>query len=110
MLFRSIFKKALEPHLTQDILYRKKQGFSIPLAAWLRGPLAESMRRAVLNPALLDTGIFDPAFLKRMVDEHQSGSKDHSTTLWSVLMFDAFLRKNGAAGASAAAPAVAVAA
>ena len=91
-----IFKKALEPYLSQDILYRKKQGFSIPLAAWLRGPLREAMRRAVLNPALLDTGIFNANYLKQIVDEHQAGTKDHAVTLWSVLMFDAFLRKNGA--------------
>ncbi|HEX9173231.1 MAG TPA: XrtA/PEP-CTERM system amidotransferase [Telluria sp.] len=98
---KHIFKKALQPYLSDDILYRKKMGFSIPLAAWLRGPLAETMRRAVLNPALLDTGIFNPNFLKQMVDEHQSSVKDHSTTLWSVLMFDAFLRKNGATSAAA---------
>ncbi|MEH6433568.1 XrtA/PEP-CTERM system amidotransferase [Massilia sp. DD77] len=96
---KHIFKKALEPYLSQDILYRKKQGFSIPLAAWLRGPLREAMRRAVLNPALLDTGIFNPAYLKQIVDEHQAGTKDHAVTLWSVLMFDAFLRKNGASAA-----------
>jgi asparagine synthase (glutamine-hydrolysing) len=96
---KHIFKKALEPFLGDDILYRKKMGFSIPLAAWLRGPLADTMKRAVLNPALLDTGIFNANFLKQMVDEHQSSVKDHSTTLWSVLMFDAFLRKNGATGA-----------
>lgn len=107
---KHVFKKALQPYLSDDILYRKKQGFSIPLAAWLRGPLADAMRRAVLNPALLDTGIFNPAFLKQMVDEHQSSAKDHSTTLWSVLMFDAFLRKNGAADTPAPAPAIAVAA
>jgi asparagine synthase (glutamine-hydrolysing) len=94
-----IFKKALEPYLPQDILYRKKQGFSIPLAAWLRGPLAGAMKSAVLNPALLDTGIFNAHYLKQMVDEHQAQVKDHSTTLWSVLMFDAFLRKNGATAA-----------
>jgi asparagine synthase (glutamine-hydrolysing) len=96
---KHIFKKALQPYLSDDILYRKKMGFSIPLAAWLRGPLADTMKRAVLNPALLDTGIFNATFLKQMVDEHQSSVKDHSTTLWSVLMFDAFLRKNGATGA-----------
>jgi asparagine synthase (glutamine-hydrolysing) len=96
---KHIFKKALQPFLGDDILYRKKMGFSIPLAAWLRGPLADTMKRAVLNPALLDTGIFNANFLKQMVDEHQSSVKDHSTTLWSVLMFDAFLRKNGATGA-----------
>jgi asparagine synthase (glutamine-hydrolysing) len=91
-----IFKKALEPYLGNDVLYRKKMGFSIPLAAWLRGPLAEQMKAAVLNPVLLDTGIFNQPFLKQMVDEHQSGMKDHSTALWQVLMFEAFLRKNGA--------------
>ncbi len=93
---KAIFKSALKPYLSDDILYRKKMGFSIPLAAWFRGPLRESVRRAVLNPVLLDTGIFNPAFLEQMVDQHQSGAKDHSVSLWSVLMFDAFLRKNGA--------------
>jgi len=96
-----IFKKALEPYLGDDVLYRKKMGFSIPLAAWLRGPLAEQMKAAVLNPVLLDTGIFNQQFLKQMVDEHQSGLKDHATALWQVLMFEAFLRKNGADAAPA---------
>jgi len=98
---KHIFKKALQPYLSDDILYRKKMGFSIPLATWLRGPLLETMRRAVLNPALLDTGIFNVNYLQQMVDEHQAGTKDHAVTLWSVLMFDAFLRKNGAASAPA---------
>jgi len=93
---KHIFKKALEPYLSEDILYRKKMGFSIPLSSWLRGPLAETMRRAVLNPALLDTGIFNANYLQQIVGEHLAGTKDHAVTLWSVLMFDAFLRKNGA--------------
>jgi asparagine synthase (glutamine-hydrolysing) len=93
---KHIFKKALEPWLGNDVLYRKKMGFSIPLAAWLRGPLADKMKGAVLNPVLLDTGIFNENYLKQMVDEHQSGLQDHSTALWQVLMFEAFLRKNGA--------------
>lgn len=90
-----IFKKALEPHLPNDVLYRKKMGFSIPLAAWLRGPLRSAVQAAVLNPALLDTGIFNQHYLRRMLDEHQSATKDHSTALWQVLMFDAFLRNQG---------------
>jgi asparagine synthase (glutamine-hydrolysing) len=94
---KHVFKKALKPYLSDDILYRKKMGFSIPLGAWLRGPLRESMSRAVLNPALLDTGIFNESTLKQMIDQHQSGAKDHTVSLWSVLMFEAFLRKNGAA-------------
>ncbi|MCS0610001.1 amidotransferase 1, exosortase A system-associated [Massilia solisilvae] len=96
---KHLFKKALKPYLSDDILYRKKMGFSIPLAAWLRGPLRETMKQAVLNPALEGTGIFNQHYLRQMVDEHQSGAHDHSTALWQVLMFDAFLRKNGADGA-----------
>lgn len=89
-----IFKKSLKPYLDEEILYRKKRGFSIPLAEWLRGPLREKMRAAILNPILLDTGIFNKSFLLKMIDEHQSGMKDHSVSLWSVLMFEAFLRVN----------------
>ena len=96
---KHVFKKALKPYLSDDILYRKKMGFSIPLGAWLRGPLRESMSRAVLNPALLETGIFNETYLKQMIDQHQSGTKDHTVSLWSVLMFEAFLRKNGASAA-----------
>jgi asparagine synthase (glutamine-hydrolysing) len=93
-----IFKKALEPQLSNDILYRKKMGFAIPLAQWLRGPLKEQVRKAVLNPALLDTGIFNRQFLQQMIDQHHAGTMDHALPLWSVLMFDAFLRTSGATG------------
>ena len=97
---KHIFKESLKPHLSDDILYRKKMGFSIPLGTWLRGPLREKVRAAVLNPALLDTGFFNQSYLEQMVDQHQSGLKDHSVSLWSVLMFDAFLRTNGVSAAS----------
>ena len=93
---KHIFKKALKPYLSDDILYRKKMGFTIPLGQWLRGPLRDSMRKAVLNPALLDTGIFNASYLKQLVEQHESGIRDHAVALWSVLMFEAFLRKNGA--------------
>ena len=54
------------------------------------------MKKAVLGPLLRDTGIFNEQYLKRMVDEHLARLKDHSTALWQVLMFEAFLRKNQA--------------
>ncbi len=87
-----ILKKSLEPHLSDDILYRAKKGFSIPTAAWLRGPLRATVRAAVLSPMLLDTGIFNERYLRHMVDQHESGLKDYSAALWSMLMFEAFLR------------------
>ena len=50
------------------------------------------MREAVLSPRLLDTGIFNERYLRHMVDQHESGASDYSASLWSVLMFEAFLR------------------
>ena len=84
--------KALEFYLP-EILYRPKMGFSVPLASWFRGPLRQRVKDAVLGPILLDSGYFNPAFLREMVDSHQSGARDHGVTLWSLLMFEAFLRK-----------------
>lgn len=89
---KRIFKKALEPHLPHDILYRRKMGFAVPLAKWFRGPLKERVRSALLGPVLADTGIFNQAFLAQLVDQHQSGRRDHSAALWALLMFEAFLR------------------
>jgi asparagine synthase (glutamine-hydrolysing) len=89
---KHIFKHALKPYLSDDILYRTKKGFSIPLAAWFRGPLRARVRESVLSPTLLDTGIFNETYLRHMLDQHQSGLKDYSVSLWSVLMFEAFLR------------------
>jgi asparagine synthase (glutamine-hydrolysing) len=108
-----LFKQAMEPYLSKDLLYRAKMGFAVPLASWFRGPLRERVREAVTSPVLLDTGIFDERFLLRMVDEHQSGLRDFSAPLWSVLMFEAFCRSSGrssrAEGASEAEAAAAVA-
>ncbi|MEK7323193.1 MAG: XrtA/PEP-CTERM system amidotransferase [Pseudomonadota bacterium] len=88
-----IFKKALEPHLPREVLYRPKMGFSIPLAAWFRGPLRERVRDAVLGESLAATGIFDRGYLRQMVEQHQSGRRDYSASLWTVLMFEAFVRR-----------------
>lgn len=88
-----IFKKALEPHLPREVLYRPKMGFSIPLAAWFRGPLRERVRDAVLGESLAATGIFDRGYLRQMVEQHQSGRRDYSASLWTVLMFEAFVRQ-----------------
>jgi asparagine synthase (glutamine-hydrolysing) len=88
-----LFKQAMEPYLSRDLLYRPKMGFAVPLASWFRGPLRDRVREVVTSPVLLDTGIFDERFLARMVDQHQSGLRDFSAPLWSVLMFEAFCRQ-----------------
>jgi asparagine synthase (glutamine-hydrolysing) len=88
-----IFKKALRPFLTEQVLYRAKMGFAVPISAWFRGPLRERVRHAVLGSTLIESGFFDAAYLKQLVDQHQSGTRDHGPTLWSLLMFESFLRQ-----------------
>ena len=90
---KHIFKKSLQPYLSDDILYRSKMGFSVPLASWFRGPLRQRLREALLGSTLADTGIFDQNFLRQLVDQHQSGARDHSASLWALLMFEAFQRQ-----------------
>jgi asparagine synthase (glutamine-hydrolysing) len=88
-----IFKKAMEKYLPHDILYRRKQGFAVPLAAWFRGPLRERVQQALLGPTLADTGMFNQDFLRELVEQHLSGRRDYSAPIWSLLMFEAFLKK-----------------
>ena len=91
-----IFKRALEPLLPHEILYRPKQGFSMPLARWLRGPLRAKLRRAITSQLLRDTGYFQESELARLVDDHERGRRDHSAILWLVLIFETFLRARDA--------------
>jgi asparagine synthase (glutamine-hydrolysing) len=87
-----LLKKALEPHLPSDIMYRPKMGFAVPLAAWFRGPLRQRVRKALLSGPMAESGMFNPDTIRLTVEQHESGARDHSTPLWSLLMYDAFLR------------------
>lgn len=87
-----IFKQALEPSVPHHLLYRSKQGFSVPLSSWFRGPLKQKVRESITGDALAQTGYFDMKTLTGLVDQHQSGIRDHGQVLWSLLMFASFLR------------------
>ena len=87
-----LLKKAMEPLLPNDVLYRPKMGFSVPLAQWFRGPLKQRVRDAVLGERLASTGWFQRPYLEHLVNAHQSGASDYSAPLWTLLMFEAFLR------------------
>lgn len=89
-----IFKKALEPYLPESVLYRPKMGFAVPLASWFRGPLRDKVRSALLGERMLDSGWFDSGFLRTIVDQHQAGLRDFSAPIWSLLMFESFLRQD----------------
>ncbi len=87
-----LLKKSMEPFLPDDVLYRPKMGFSVPLARWFRGPLKQRVQESVLGSRLADTGLFNRDYLQELVTDHNNGSRDYSASIWSILMFEAFLR------------------
>lgn len=88
-----ILKRALEPLVPFELLYRPKQGFGMPVAAWFRGSLAPVIKRAMTSPLLLDSGYFKPEVLNHLAEEHITARRDHSAVLWSLLMFERFLAR-----------------
>ena len=88
-----LFKKAFEPKLPHEILYRPKMGFAVPLARWFRNELKEQARSRLLGDSLLGSGIFDGDYVRRLLDDHQSGRSDFGSIIWALMMFDGFQRR-----------------
>jgi asparagine synthase (glutamine-hydrolysing) len=86
-----VLKQALRPYLPVAILRRRKMGFAVPLAAWLRGPLLGPVRSALVEPAFADSGLFDMAAVARLMEQHESGRSDHSRIIWALFMFARFV-------------------
>jgi asparagine synthase (glutamine-hydrolysing) len=87
---KHVLKRALEPYLPRETLYRPKQGFAPSLGGLLRREAAR-VRPRLLGQALGDCGLFDMTALARLLDEHEHGSRDHSAALWQLLVFEGFL-------------------
>ncbi|WP_019028746.1 XrtA/PEP-CTERM system amidotransferase [Colwellia piezophila] len=92
-----ILKKAMEPHLPHEVLYRKKMGFSVPLSDWFRGPLRQKLRDSLLSEQMRRSGLFNMKTIEKWLDEHQSGRKEYSAPLWTLLMFASFYKQAEAA-------------
>ncbi|MGH9799946.1 MAG: asparagine synthase (glutamine-hydrolyzing) [Blastocatellia bacterium] len=87
-----IFKRAMSGLLPPEILNRRKQGFVVPLAGWLRGDLRELAESLLFDSAAND-GWLESATIAKLWQRHQSGLRDFSRPLWTVLMFRMWQRK-----------------
>ncbi|MET0248564.1 MAG: asparagine synthase-related protein, partial [Sphingobium sp.] len=85
---KAIMKKAMEPYLPHDILYRQKMGFVTPISDWFRGALAGEASAVAASSSLARTGWFDTATLTRLAADHKSGLADHGRLLWQLVMLD----------------------
>jgi asparagine synthase (glutamine-hydrolysing) len=82
-----LLKKAVEPWLPREIVYRQKRGFSVPIARWMREGLKPMLEEILGEEKLKRQGIFDAAFVRQMLHEHWSGRADHRKPLWTLVAF-----------------------
>ncbi len=85
---KRILHAAFGDLLPPSIRRRKKMGFAVPLESWLRHDLRDFVREVLLDAKSLGRGYFRPEEVRRLVDEHQSGAKNHCYRLWSLLVFE----------------------
>ena len=90
---KRVLRRALGPLLPAEVLGRRKRGFSIPLARWLRGGLDGRLEAVDAAGRLADAGIVAPAGFRAVLDEHRRGARDHGQLLWALLMLDMFLAR-----------------
>jgi asparagine synthase (glutamine-hydrolysing) len=117
-----LLRRLLAARLPPTVLARGKQGFEAPIREWLRGPLQPMLHDLVGGKRSLERGVFAPAVVRRLLDEHRTGAADHRHRLWQLLMlelwFERFVDQDGwpawqgpgtRAAVAAAAPAAAAA-
>lgn len=88
-----IFKKAVESFVPREILYREKQGFGMPISEWINMQLKDRIRADLGDKLTRERGYFDVTYINVLLDEHASGRRDHSHALWTLWMFELWLRR-----------------
>ncbi|MBK6725584.1 MAG: asparagine synthase (glutamine-hydrolyzing) [Acidobacteria bacterium] len=82
-----ILKKSLEGLLPDEILHRKKKGFGIPIAEWLKGRLSPLMHDLLAPERLKEQGLFNAEYVQILIAEHEKGIASHHKQLWTLLVF-----------------------
>ena len=89
ILLRRIARK----YLPDSIIDRPKQGFSIPLNAWLQGPLRDWMEELLSTHSMEQRGWFRPLAVRSLMDDHVNGRRDFSQQLWALMILELWLRR-----------------
>lgn len=92
---RHLFKQAMAGILPQEILRKRKQGFGLPIAIWMKddADLQARVRDVLLDGRTRQRGWVDPGFIARLVELHMAGGWDHSTAIWQLLVLELWMRR-----------------
>lgn len=88
-----VLKKAMEPYLPRDVIYRPKSGFGAPLRRWIRIELKDIISEVLGAPSLRRRGIFDPEAVQRLIKANDIGAVDASYTIFSLVCVEIWCRK-----------------
>lgn len=91
-----ILKRAMADLLPRSILNRRKAGFMMPLAQWLSRELRPLLEELCSESALRADGLFNPAFVRQMLDDHFAGRRDYRKMIWALLAFRLWQQNYGA--------------
>jgi asparagine synthase (glutamine-hydrolysing) len=87
-----IFRKAMEPILPREVIYRKKAGFGAPLRHWIRGPLRPLVEDALSARTLEARGLFDAARVKALVEKDRAGRVDAAYAIFGMICIELWCR------------------
>ena len=85
---KHVLKEVAAHFLPAALIDRRKQGFAVPLDVWFRGSLRELFSDTLLSARALQRGYFEPSFVRRLVQEHVGGVRDHALRLWQLVVFE----------------------
>ncbi len=95
MQLRYLQRAAFAGKLPDYVFAQKKKGFGAPVGSWLRGDLAGLVQDLLGERQLREQGLFDPAPVAKLIEEHRERRQDHTDQLWALTVFQLWFRAYG---------------
>jgi asparagine synthase (glutamine-hydrolysing) len=90
---KHLLKRAVQDLIPSEILHRPKQGFGVPIQEWINQQLRDRIRETLTEPRTKQRGYVNAKYVDVLLDEHERKRRDHSTSLWALLMLELWHRQ-----------------